>query len=78
MLLGHDKFNEHSVVDGVHYVQVATGALSAKRIQAKNPGKVWLSAQTRGMTVVRVNGRRLDAQIVDNAGNVLHSFSIAK
>lgn len=75
ILVGHDKFNEHSLKDGVHIAQVATGELFPK-LETPNPHSQWLNVAQRAMGVVEVNGPQMKYRFVTSTGAILHEFFI--
>lgn len=75
VISGHDKMNEHSLRNGVHYTQIATGELGYP-IQTSNPSSLWRTRVQRAILTVQVSAGSMACRYVDPNGVVLHSFSI--
>lgn len=75
VLSGHDKMNEHSYKDGIHYVQTATGEIGYS-LQSPNPYKLYVNNADRAILVGEVFADTMNLKLVKATGEVLHSFTI--
>ncbi len=76
VLSGHDKMNEHSLRNGVHYAQVATGEIGYA-YGTRNTSSLWRDRVTRMILVTEASATGLTCRYVDAAGVERYRFTIA-
>lgn len=75
VLSGHDKMNEHSVRNGVHYAQVATGEIGYA-FGTRNTSSRWRDRVNRMILIADVAATGMTCRYVDTAGVEHYRFTI--
>lgn len=75
VLSGHDKMNEHSKKNGVHYAQSACGEIG-NPFQTSNPASLWKDNVTRAVLIGTVFPDKIVCDFVAADGTVLYSFLV--
>ncbi len=75
VLSGHDKMNQHSVKDGVHYAQSACGEIGYP-FGTPNPYSIFVNNVDRCILVGEVYPDSIVCSFVSASGSVLYSFTV--
>ncbi|MBI4615860.1 MAG: metallophosphoesterase family protein [Planctomycetes bacterium] len=79
VLAGHGTHTEHSARSGVHYLSVATAGPGGARWESRSArSALFFDESSRTIATARAAGRTLSVDVQDDAGQVLHSFSIER
>lgn len=75
VLVGHDKITEHTIRNGVHYIQVTSGE-SPRELGSINIGSLFADATNRSIMRAEVDGCNLDFELVNPDGTILHAGQV--
>ena len=76
-LTSHDAHTEHSIDGKFHELQTACGKLRHE-FRTNNRKSVWRHNTGRTIGVMRVKGKTMKVEVVDDKGKILHGFTIKK